>query len=319
MFEVDGKYAGRSRAVVIDNKDPNKRGRVRVRHPLLGDTVWINYLQTPGFYDVPKIGDVVYIECDCGYESHPIAWGNIVKGKDGSLAVPEEFQRVNPTNRGVYTPGGHIMEFDDGEGPLGLGKGVRLTTSGGIKIHALEGTPNEAKILAELPTGLKIEADGMIDSLKATTASGDSLELSATGGLQADIQNTMSLSMQSGQIMVSNSQASIVMGMSGSVTIASPAANLNITDSGDISVNNPTGAKLTISNSGDIELSNTTGSLNITAAGQVELKGAAAGVVELLIEAFQALSTQTASGFGAPTSTVADFAQLLAKAQTLKA
>src|SRR5690606_37544614 len=135
------------RAVVIDNKDPNKRGRVRVRHPLLGDTVWINYLKTPGFYDVPKIGDVVYLECDCGYDSHPIAHGNIVKGKDGDLDVPEVFQRVDPTNRGIYTPGGHLLEFDDGETRAMLGKGVRLTTSGGIKVHALEGNPTESKVL----------------------------------------------------------------------------------------------------------------------------------------------------------------------------
>ena len=35
MFEVaDGKMVGRSRAVVIDNVDPNKRGQVRVKHAL---------------------------------------------------------------------------------------------------------------------------------------------------------------------------------------------------------------------------------------------------------------------------------------------
>src|SRR5690606_30932437 len=101
MFEINGKYAGRSRAVVIDNKDPNKRGRVRVRHPVLGDTVWINYLKTAGVYDVAEIGDVVYIECDCGEETHPIAHGIIVKGEDGDLDVVEQFRRVDPTNRGI--------------------------------------------------------------------------------------------------------------------------------------------------------------------------------------------------------------------------
>jgi hypothetical protein len=87
---------------------------------------------------------------------------------------------------------------------------------------------------------------------------------------------------------------------------------------GDISVKNAVG-EFSLKNAGDIEVKNATGSLKITAAGQVELKGAADGLVDLFFQACQALSTQTAPGFGAPTSTVATFAQLMAKAQALKA
>ncbi len=303
MFEVNGKYAGRSRAVVIDNKDPNKRGRVRVRHPILGDTVWINYLKNPSFFDAPKIGDVVYLEADCGFDTHPVASGNIVKGKDGDLDIPEEFQRIDPTNRGIYTPGGHLLEFDDGQTEANLGKGVRLTTSGGIKIHALEGNPAESKVLIEMPNGIKIEADGITDSIKAQVAFGDSLELSAAGGFQVNTPAAggTSLSMNGGQISISNALAAAVIALNGTISLGGPVGNA------------------VIANDGNVSISSGTASLVITPAGQVELKGASDGLVDLLIQAFQALSTQTAPGFGAPTSTVADFAQLLVKATALKA
>jgi hypothetical protein len=50
----------------------------------------------------------------------------------------------------------------------------------------------------------------------------------------------------------------------------------------------------------------------------VALGGSAAEVLDLLDQAFTALSTQTAAGFGAVTSTVGDFAQLAAKIKTIK-
>jgi hypothetical protein len=64
------KYAGRSRAIVLDNNDPLSKGRIIVDHPLLGETVWIPYLAVAGCFSVPEIGDVVYVECDAGFETN---------------------------------------------------------------------------------------------------------------------------------------------------------------------------------------------------------------------------------------------------------
>ena len=44
------KYVSRSKAKVIDNRDPFNRGRIVVDHPLLGETVWIEYLHYTGIY-----------------------------------------------------------------------------------------------------------------------------------------------------------------------------------------------------------------------------------------------------------------------------
>jgi len=287
MFEVaNGKLAGRSRAVVIDNVDPQKRGQVRVRHVLLGDTVWIDYLKTPGSFDVPSIGDVVYIECDCGYDTHPIAWGNIVKGADDDLDIPLTFQRHEPTNRGLYSPAGHLVELDDGEGLTNVGRGVRITTAGGIKIHAAEGTPLESLVTIELPNGTILEIDGIKDSVSLSTNFGDTVELSAANGFQ-----------------VSTPAA-------GGTTLSMKAGAVDLTSAV---------GELHLSTLGDIELKNANGSLVINPAGQVELKGVAGGLVDLMQQFAQTLSTDTFAGFGAPAGQAAKYLEIATKLAALKA
>lgn len=174
MFQVQDyqtgriKLTGRSRAVVLDNRDPLVRGRIIVENPIVGETVWISYLRTPGSFNVPSIGDIVYLEADGGYETHPIAWGNVVAGEDAAPELPDEFKRKIPTNRGFFTPGGHLIEFDDGVGTLSREpndtdfttekRGIRFTTTAGNKFHINEDSDNDLEqILLEDVGGNKLE------------------------------------------------------------------------------------------------------------------------------------------------------------------
>lgn len=191
------KYSGRSKATVIDNRDPLKRGRIQVSHPLLGETVWIDYLKLPNQFDVPSIGDIVYVECDTGEYEFPIAWGNVTKGLDSAPDLPAAFRRNVPSNRGMYTPGGHLFEMDDGvsnptKSPNDKdltteNRGIRLTSKAGYKIHISE-DPSSGKqqILLEAIDGsfIKIDVDnGSIDINSVgnynMAAGGDTKEVSA--------------------------------------------------------------------------------------------------------------------------------------------
>lgn len=164
------KYSGRSKAVVIDNRDPLKRGRIQVNHPLLGETAWIDYLKLPNQFDVPSIGDIVYVECDTGEYEFPIAWGNVTKGLDTAPNIPEAFRRNVPTNRGSYTPGGHKIELDDGESKptkspndkdlTTKNRGIRITSTANNKIHIIEDSENNKEyILIEDKKGNMIKLD----------------------------------------------------------------------------------------------------------------------------------------------------------------
>ena len=164
------KYVGRSKAKVIDNRDPLHRGRVRVEHTLLGKTSWIDYLRAPGTFTVPSIGDLVYVEADSGSPEYAVAWGNATKGLDENAELPAAFKRDIPTNRGLYTPGGHLFEMDDGEANLSnqpkdndltdKGRGVRLTSKAGNKIHIIEDETNGSQyILIEDKEGNQVKLD----------------------------------------------------------------------------------------------------------------------------------------------------------------
>lgn len=164
------KYSGRSKAKVIDNRDPQERGRIQIVHPVLGDTTWVEYLHVPGQFSVPSIGDVVYVECDAGDPQYPVCWGNIIKGSDSNPDMPTNFKRDIPTNRGFYTPGGHLIELDDGIANLSSdpkdndfttsGRGIRLTTKDGSMIHIVDDEDNGVKqIFIEDPAGNKFVID----------------------------------------------------------------------------------------------------------------------------------------------------------------
>lgn len=152
-------YLGTSKALVIDNKDPDKKGRIQVNSPVFGVTGFIPYIYPDdGFFSPPDIGSVVYVETDGGDEDYIIATGTVNDG-NAPIDTRTEFQRLIPTNRGWATPGsldakgkkinpnsGHLIELDDGLAMTSNGqvvqtkenKGIRFTTSGGQYLHFWE-------------------------------------------------------------------------------------------------------------------------------------------------------------------------------------
>jgi len=163
-------YAGRSKASVLDNRDPANKGRILVKHPILGETIWVDYLRQPNQVDVPSIGDVVYLECESGEHEFPVAHGTLTLGYPGKANYPDAFKRNVPSNRGFYTPGGHIIEMDDGlsnptttpnDKDLTTNKrGIRLTTKAGNKVHIMEDEINGVQhILLEDIAGNMIKLD----------------------------------------------------------------------------------------------------------------------------------------------------------------
>lgn len=218
MFQVldyqtgDVKLTGRSRGLVLDNRDPLQRGRIRIDHPLLGETVWVNYLRTPSSFNIPSIGDVVYVECDVGEGTHPVAWGNIVTGNDTDIEIPDTFKRDIPTNRGFFTPGGHLIEFDDGVANLNKelddtdftteNRGIRFTSTAGNIFHINEDEDgsNQSIIIQDVSGNiikldysenkLTIDSKGAMDILAAEDKT-ETIGGNETKSVQGNADNTV--------------------------------------------------------------------------------------------------------------------------------
>lgn len=115
-------YYGKYRGFVTDNKDPEKRGRVRTRVPsVLGgaETGWalpclpFGGLADQGFFMIPELGAQLWVEFEEGNLSHPIWCGTFFQTTSD---VPKEVIADAPTARLIKTPTGHLLHFEDKEG-----------------------------------------------------------------------------------------------------------------------------------------------------------------------------------------------------------
>lgn len=114
-------YFGKYRAIVVDNIDPQKRGRVKLTIPsILGteETDWalpcfpFGGAKQYGFYMVPEIGSRVWVEFEEGNLSYPIWIGSFWHLEE---EVPSELTEDKPTTRLLKTPSEHSLLFEDAE------------------------------------------------------------------------------------------------------------------------------------------------------------------------------------------------------------
>jgi len=133
-LEHFNKYHGNYRAIVEDNKDPEKRGRVKLFSPELGQKfaldLWVdpafdyacgNTKPAHGVFWPPEIGDFVRVSYSQGDPSTPdLYWGGwYIKGgvptKLGHDEGGDEKKGTAPIKRGLVTKAGHALVFNDKE------------------------------------------------------------------------------------------------------------------------------------------------------------------------------------------------------------
>jgi uncharacterized protein involved in type VI secretion and phage assembly len=148
---VEGRFYGKYRGRVIDNKDPDGLGRLKATVPrLLGaeETGWAlpafayGGAAEQGLFAVPDVGAGVWIEFESGHLSYPVWSGTwYTKG-----AIPES---AKPGKKVLKTKSGHKLVLDDDKGTLELtdsnGNSIVMDSSG-IEISDANG--NSIKLSA---------------------------------------------------------------------------------------------------------------------------------------------------------------------------
>lgn len=123
------RLLGQGQAVVLAVKSDNvDNHQVNIRHPDLGETGFIPYVQTAGVYKVPAIGDIVYVFCREAFKSYPMAWGTKLHESAVKALLGTRDNRATV----IYSTGAdhrtisHTVILDDGED-----RGIRIKTAGG--------------------------------------------------------------------------------------------------------------------------------------------------------------------------------------------
>ena len=186
-----GRVYGVVSAVVTDNRDPQKLGRVRLRFPWLGDDseTWWARVSAPaaggkrGVWLLPEVGDEVVVAFEHGDPRFPYVLGGLWNKND---PPPEDTDADGVDHRSITSRSGHVVRLDDKDGDERIeiidktGKnrivitakdnGVEIAADGDIKITSTSG-----KVAIE-GTDVEIKASG-----SATVKASGSLDLKADG------------------------------------------------------------------------------------------------------------------------------------------
>jgi uncharacterized protein involved in type VI secretion and phage assembly len=118
---VSGQMPGLVEAIVVDNVDPERLGRVRVRYPSLPDepeSYWARLVmpmagRNRGWMTIPEIGDEVLVSFMHGDITHAIVVGSLYNGVDRPPYANEDEQN---NLRVFQSRSGHRVTFDDTQG-----------------------------------------------------------------------------------------------------------------------------------------------------------------------------------------------------------
>src|SRR5271166_3950032 len=232
------RYLGREKALVIDTRDPGLSGRIRINSRTLGESNWIPYIMSPGFFTPPKVGDWVYVECEDGLEWAPFAHGKATNLLVDLNGIPNSIYREVPTVTAWTSNGplqangqvsssfgptgflGHAILLDDGQQVYNQGPTQYGSPSAGIKILSFGGNKI---ILSDTIADQKIIIADSGNTSTATTVN------STTGNriVIDSVDNTISI--------VNESQSTYIVVGESNITIIS-SGTCNITSNGKTTI-----------------------------------------------------------------------------------
>ena len=239
-------------AVVADNNDPQKMGRVKVRYPWLTEEHTSFWARTAsqmagrgrGFFNLPEIDDEVLVAFEHGDIHRPYIIGMLWNGKDGLPGTPSAVLGTGGVvdRRGYHTRIGHKLDFNDagGKGDITLttagkhtvalddaNQKISLVTTGKHQI-ILDDAGKSVKIIT--PGGQQVLLEDNGAKITLTDTAGDTLMLSS-GSILMSAKQTISLSAPTINVtgaQMTNITGGLYLGLQGGAVLNASGAAVKI-------------------------------------------------------------------------------------------
>jgi uncharacterized protein involved in type VI secretion and phage assembly len=173
-----GRIFGVVPAVVTNNQDPDKMGRVRVKFPWLSDTdesAWARVAAPMagggrGVFFLPEVEDEVLVAFEQGDPRFPYILGSLWNGKD---APPETNEDGKNAVRVIKSRSGHVIRMTDADG----GEKIEIIDKSGDNSVTIETASNTITISAPKGT-IKLAAQQIdIEASGVTTIKGKTVNI----------------------------------------------------------------------------------------------------------------------------------------------
>jgi phage baseplate assembly protein V len=192
-----GRFSGVAVALVIDNKDPQGLGRVRLKFPALSDDEVGHWARIAvlmagadrGTFFLPEIGEEVLVAFENGDIARPYVLGGLWNGKD----KPPETNGDGKNNlRLVKSRSGHLIRLDDSDGAEKIeivdksggnsitidtaNNAITITSAADVTIDAPQGTlklsAQKIEITSSTDTEIKAQANLTLEASGNATLKG---------------------------------------------------------------------------------------------------------------------------------------------------
>lgn len=204
--KVEHRFYGKYRGIVVDNQDPSKLGRLKLRVPsVLGKDVVTGWA-TPcapyggaanlGFLFIPDAGAGVWTEFEEGdlefpiwsgsFWSQPNSTSELPKPNKGSDGSEESAIQDPPTSKIIKTAKGHTLQFEDAD----HAEMILIRSSQGhfmtMDQNGITVTDADANTIQFTSAGIKIEdkSENTIemtsDGIKMTDKAGNIIDMSSS-------------------------------------------------------------------------------------------------------------------------------------------
>jgi uncharacterized protein involved in type VI secretion and phage assembly len=174
-----GRIPGVAVAIVTDNDDPKKRGRVKLQYPWLSDdaeSFWARLAmpgagKDSGMVWIPQVGDEVVVAFEHGDLAFPIVIGGLWNGKDDAPLGDGLFDTGSVKRSGFVSRKGHQVIFFDGDDESGI---ALLSEDGKFKVSLNETKGQlhikaDGKLLIEAKSlEIKVDTDAKVEAASAS-------------------------------------------------------------------------------------------------------------------------------------------------------